>query len=136
MNPLQIRDTLVEQVELWGTGHPNVPRFYANSGIPDLDKVVRPYVNVMFSWLGTEQIELGSGSGQRERTMGLMEIRVFVKEGDGERAALQLAVSLREHFKRKNFSGVQVRTPSLLDPETQKGWYAQPIVVPFFSDTP
>lgn len=136
MNPLEIRDTLVAEVETWALANATVPRFYANTDIPDLDQVVWPFVAVMFQWLGTDQIELGAGSDQTERTMGAMELRVFVKEGEGERESLGLAVSLRQHFKRRNFGGVQVRTPALLDPETQKGWYAQPIVVPFFSDTP
>lgn len=136
MSQVFIRDTLVEQLELWRTSNPTVEVFYEDTTSPDLDSISGPFVHAEFAWVEDEQIELASGPNQKVRSFGFLELRIFSRVGAGSRARLVIAESLKQHFQRRNFSGVQTKTPQVRMQEEAKGWMALPIVISFYRDTP
>lgn len=136
MSQVFIRDKLVEAFEMWSAANPSVPVFYEDTSRPDLDNVATPFVHVAFEWVDDMQIELAAGPGQRVRTIGFMDIRVLSREGAGSRSRLVIAESIKQHFARRSFGGVQVQTPRVRTQEETKGWMALPIVISFYRDAP
>lgn len=105
---------------------------YDNRDPVDLAALTDPYVCVDILWLDGEQMDMGTSPLTTK--YGQIILAAGVKEGAGTDLLLKLLDHMERYLQLRDDIGASVRTQaaSLTKPRTLKGFYYQPLIVPFW----
>lgn len=68
------------------------------------------------------------------RSLGSIVIQVFTTKGIGTKQAEQLADTAATIYRSSTFSGITVRSPSIVDIGEIEDWYQMNVNMPFYAD--
>lgn len=108
---------------------------YENRDATALADQTNPYLAVDIVWLDGEQLDLGP-SPLTEK-IGQIVLAVGVKEGAGTDKVLKLLDHLETYLEMKDNIGSGVRTHASVPTKARvfKGFYYQPLIIPFWMVT-
>lgn len=131
---VQARDALVGLIE---SKFSTLPRYYEDTVTIDLDAVGAGFVRIEIEFNETYQVTLGRDF--IDRTLGLVVVSIFTKDGDGARAALQvrdeLKAIVRAAISASEPAGVQLEAARPGDVERKQGWVRRELLIPFWFDS-
>ena len=114
----------------WAAAWPGVPMYFENTTQIDVDTA--PPVFVVASVDFTDGIRLDLDAAPTSKTFGDVTFRVFAKEGQGTKKALQVFDFLTALMKYKQFGGVTTECPLPGAKRSNQGWMSFDLNVPFF----
>ncbi len=105
---------------------------YDNKDRIDLESLTTPYVCVDIVWLDGQQMDLGRQPLVTD--YGQIVVAAGVKEGGGTNSLLKLLDHFKPYLQLRDNIGASVRTEAamLTRPVTRRGFYFQPMLVPFW----
>lgn len=128
---VEARDALMINFDAgFAAAHPGVPVVYENTDTVDLDTVGDRFLRVEIEFTGAVQITIGDQP--HDRTYGYFTIFLMTKEGLGTRDTLALMDSIKEIVKFKNWSGVVLSVPKLVDKQCKDGWEGREFATRFW----
>lgn len=111
-----------------------VPAFYENGPCPNLDTVGDIWLDCEIEYHDAATMTMGERP--RGRAMGLLKVRVMVREGAGTQRADQLLDALEELFRPQIMGTARLDFPARMKAVPALGWLKQGIVSPFSLDRP
>ena len=128
---VQTREALVTAFHTpWKTAWPTIPLFYENTLQVDLDTVGPVFVTAAVDFTDGMRMELDANP--TSKTWGEVTFRIFAKEGQGTKTALQVFDFLTALMKYQTFGGVTTECPAPGPKQASKGWVSFDLTVPFF----
>jgi hypothetical protein len=114
------------------TGPRSLPTIFDNEGEQQDTSVI--YCRLAILNTDSEQQDMGGGSTQRERTIGLMVAELYgpVERGDGN--LLQEADFIKSQFRRTTADGVTWRTPKVRTIGRDGESWQINVTCPFYAD--
>lgn len=82
----------------------------------------------------TYQVSIGSPTGNRDRTPGVMIAQLFCPVGDGDGGLREVADAIREAFRRVTDTGVTFKTPSINEVGRNGAEWQINVNCPFYAD--
>lgn len=126
---LEARDALVAEVEgKLSVQFPTLPRFYGNASFLD-EPGLAEFVKVEVRFIKGKQADIGLNPTQRK--YGNLTFRVGVKQGSGDRRALEINTFLDANFRTRYVSGVLLKDPQPNGDVDQDEWCIHELFVPF-----
>lgn len=127
----QARDSIVSYLHpAWKAQYPSTPIYFEDTLQVDLDNVpggVFLLVSIPFS----DSVRQGVDASPLTRTWGEINLRLFAKEGQGVRSALQMFDFLTTLLKYRDLSGVNLDVVKPGRRQTRDGWVSRDLDVDF-----
>lgn len=132
MNSETARVLLTTQIEAALAAYPGTkPRLqYENRNLVDTSTQVDPFVGIDIVYINGTQLDLGAKPMSVQ--YGQIVITAFCKENSGTKAANVLLDYFLPWLELKEFSGVRTHSGMYSKGNSQKGWQAYPLIVPFW----
>lgn len=105
---------------------------FDNRDMVDLQSQVLPFVMMDLDFRAAEQADLNRNP--RVQIYGTINIVACCKFGDGTSKVLKLVDHFIPYFELTGaITPIQTKAAAITPSRTFKGWYAQPLVIPFWS---
>ena len=114
----------------WASAWPGVPMYFENTTQIDLDTAPPVFVAAAIDF--TDGVRLDIDAAPMSKTWGEVTFRIFAKEGQGTKKALQVFDFLTTLMKYKQFGGVTTDFPVPGAKRWNQGWMSSDLNVPFF----
>ena len=114
----------------WASAWPGVPMYFENTTQIDLDTAPPVFVAAAIDF--TDGMRLDIDAAPISKTWGEVTFRIFAKEGQGTKTALQVFDFLTALMKYQTFGGVTTECPAPGPKQASKGWVSFDLTVPFF----
>ena len=114
----------------WASAWPGVPMYFENTTQIDLDTAPPVFVAAAIDF--TDGMRLDIDASPMSKTWGEVTFRIFAKEGQGTKTALQVFDFLTALMKYQTFGGVTTECPAPGPKQASKGWVSFDLTVPFF----
>jgi hypothetical protein len=112
----------------------DTPIQFENDGSFIPPKNGAPYVR-FFLLQGPSRLVGGRGAGVgRYRHMGIIQVDVLARQGNGTKAALALADKVGAIFREQMIDGVLCRTPAIAKPAGDAGYYRVTVSIEYQRD--
>ena len=130
---VEARDALAAFIHTnWTAQYPTTPVYWENALRVDLDQVGSMFLRVEIEF--NDALQMTFNDVPIRRTFGALYLTLFVKDGEGVRAALACLDYLTNIAKYQRVGGVILKTPTPGRRTYKDGWRSYELYVPFLFD--
>jgi hypothetical protein len=125
------RDVIVAHIQPnWIAEYPNVPIYYEDTTAISLDSLSSNFLLVFVNM--TNSIRQALDSDPITKTFGVVNLRLFSKEGGGVRKVLGMMDYLTGLMRYKGLVGVTLETPTPGRKQSRDGWTSSDLDTGFY----